>query len=161
MGGTPLLFAWRDCVVGDQSDADTVHGGAWIVGGPGRCVGRGNPVCERCSQCDDDCGQRAVCQCGHRLDRWAHDDLKLSTDVGSATIYDYWDPSTAVQGILNGAAMDVMKIAVNGDFQEFEFSGASQDLLDSVSFTTGQGGLTQFPAEPTSTGFDYTVVPGT
>lgn len=85
---------------------------------------------------------------------------KLSTDVGSATIYDYWDPSTVVQRILNGAAINVVKITVNGDFQEFEFSGQSQDLLDSASFTSGQGGLTQFPAEPSLTGFDYTIVPG-
>jgi hypothetical protein len=85
---------------------------------------------------------------------------KLSSDLGSATIYDYWDPGTVVQRILNGAAIDVMKISVNGDFQEFEFSGSSQDLLDSVSFTSGQGGLTQFPAESSLTGFDYSVVPG-
>ena len=49
---------------------------------------------------------------------------------------------------------------MNGDFQEFDFSGPSQDLLDSASFTSGQGGLTAFPAEPTQTGFDYTIVPG-
>src|SRR5262249_5535264 len=85
---------------------------------------------------------------------------KLSTGVGSATIYDYWDPSTVVQRILNGAAVDAMKIKINGDFQEFEFLGQSQDLLDSVSFTSGQGGLTQFPAEPSIVGFDYTIVPG-
>jgi hypothetical protein len=85
---------------------------------------------------------------------------KLSTDLSSATIYDNWDPSAVVQRILNGAAVDVMKITVNGDFQEFDFSGQAQDLLDSVSFTSGQGGLTQFPAEPSLTGFDYTVVPG-
>ena len=84
----------------------------------------------------------------------------LGSSVGSATIYDYWDPSAAVQRILNGAAIDVMKITVNGDFQEFDFSGQSQDLLDSVSFTSGQGGMTQFPAEPSLTGFDYTIVPG-
>jgi hypothetical protein len=85
---------------------------------------------------------------------------KLSTGVGSATIYDYWDPSTVVQRVLNGVAIDVLKVKVNGDYQEFEFSGQAQDLLDSASFTSGQGGLTQFPVEPTLAGFDYTVVPG-
>jgi hypothetical protein len=84
----------------------------------------------------------------------------LGNCPGSATIYDYWDPSTVVQRILNGAVMDTMKISVNGDFQEFDFSGAAQDLVDSVSFTSGQGGLTQCPAEPTLTSFDYTIVPG-
>ena len=85
---------------------------------------------------------------------------KLSEDLPSASIFDYWDPSGAVDRIINGAAMDKMQIRVNGDFQEFEFSGPSQDLLDSASFTSGQGGLTAFPAEPAQTGFDYTIVPG-
>ena len=86
--------------------------------------------------------------------------FQLTTDVGSATIYDYWDPSTVVQRILNGAAMDTMKVTVNGDFHEFEFSGPSQDLVDSASFTNGEAGLTDFPAEPTPADFDYTIVPG-
>ncbi|HSP69351.1 MAG TPA: hypothetical protein VLN48_16610, partial [Bryobacteraceae bacterium] len=85
---------------------------------------------------------------------------RLATDVGSVTLYDYWDPSTVVQRILNGAAMDVMKVKVNGDFHEFEFSGPAQDLLDSASFVSGEGGLTDFPAEPAAGNFDYTIVPG-
>jgi hypothetical protein len=84
----------------------------------------------------------------------------LSADVGSASIFDYWDPATVVQRILNGAAMNTMQIKVNGDFQEFIFAGPSQDLLDTTSFEPGQGGLTSFPAEPADTGFDYTIVPG-
>lgn len=84
----------------------------------------------------------------------------LASDVGSASIFDSWDPVGAVQRILNGAAVDSMKVRVNGDFQEFVFSGPAQDLLDSASFASGQGGLTQFPAEPSSPGFDYTIVPG-
>ncbi len=86
--------------------------------------------------------------------------FRLATDVGSATIYDYWDPGTAVQRILNGAAMDVMNIKVNGDFHEFEFSGPSQDLVDSASFAAGEAGLADFPAEPAAANFDYTIVPG-
>jgi hypothetical protein len=84
----------------------------------------------------------------------------LAEDLPSASIFDYWDPSTAVQRIVNGAAMDKMLIKVNGDFQEFDFSGPSQDLIDSASFTAGEGGLTTFPAEPAQTGFDYTIIPG-
>ena len=84
----------------------------------------------------------------------------LATSLGSASIFDYWDPSTAVQRILEGAAMDTLKVTVNGDYQQFEFSGPARDLLDSASFTSGEGGLTQYPAEPSMTGFDYTVVPG-
>jgi len=84
----------------------------------------------------------------------------LASDLGSVSIFDYWDPSTAVQRVLNGAAVDSMRVKVNGDFQEFVFAGPSQDLLDSASFNSGQGGLAQFPAEPASVGFDYTIVPG-
>jgi hypothetical protein len=79
---------------------------------------------------------------------------KLATDVGSASIFDFWDPSTAVQRILNGAAMETMKVKINGDFHEFEFGGPSRDLLDSASFSSGMAGLTQFPAEPAQVGFD-------
>jgi hypothetical protein len=84
----------------------------------------------------------------------------LADDLGSVSIFDYWDPSTAVQRILDGAAVNTMRVKVNGDFQELVFSGPSRDLLDSASFTGGQGGLTQYPAEPSSVGFDYTIVPG-
>jgi hypothetical protein len=84
----------------------------------------------------------------------------LAEDLPSLSIFDYWDPSGAVDRILIGAAMDKLTIKVNGDFQEFDFAGPSQDLLDSTSFTSGQGGLTAFPAEPAQTGFDYTIIPG-
>jgi len=84
----------------------------------------------------------------------------LASDLGSVSIFDYWDPAGAVQRILNGAAIDSLKVKVNGDFQEFVFAGPSQDLLDSASFISGQGGLTQFPTEPVDAGFDYSIVPG-
>jgi len=84
----------------------------------------------------------------------------LATDVGSASVYDYWDPDTVVQRIINGAAMNSMKIKVNGDYHEFEFAGPSRDVIDSAAFTSGLGGLSEFPVEPAQVGFDYTVVPG-
>jgi hypothetical protein len=84
----------------------------------------------------------------------------LADALGSVSLYDYWDPNTAVQRLISGAAMDKMQVKVNGDFQEFDFSGPAQDLLDSSSFTSGQGGLTAYPTEPTVAGFDYTIVPG-
>ena len=84
----------------------------------------------------------------------------LAESLPSASIFDYWDPSGAVQRIVEGAAMDKMQIKINGDFQEFDFSGPARDLVDSASFTSGEGGLTQFPAEPASPDFDYTIVPG-
>ncbi|MEO8026327.1 MAG: hypothetical protein ABI823_07625 [Bryobacteraceae bacterium] len=84
----------------------------------------------------------------------------LATGLPSASIFDYWDPETAVQRVLSGAAVDRMRIRVNGDFHEFRFSGPARDLLDSASFTAGEGALTQFPVEPAQVGFDYTIVPG-
>ncbi len=76
------------------------------------------------------------------------------------TIFDYWDPSTSVQRILTGAAVDTLTVAVNGDFHEFQFSGQAQDLLDSSSFQTGQGALTAFPVEPATTPLNYSIIPG-
>ena len=84
----------------------------------------------------------------------------LAESLPSASIFDYWDPSTALQRIVEGAAMDKMQIKVNGDFQEFDFSGPARDLVDSASFVSGEGGLTAFPTEPIIADFDYTIVPG-
>jgi hypothetical protein len=84
----------------------------------------------------------------------------LAESLPSASIFDYWSPSTAVQRIVEGAAMDKMTMKVNGDFQQFAFSGPARDLVDSASFASGQGGLTAFPAEPTAANYDYTIVPG-
>jgi hypothetical protein len=84
----------------------------------------------------------------------------LAESLTSASIFDYWDPSTAVQRILDGAAMNTMTVKVNGDYQEFDFAGPARDLIDSASFAAGQGSLSSYPAEPTQTGFDYTIVPG-
>src|SRR5262249_50179878 len=39
-------------------------------------------------------------------------------------------------------------------------SGRSKDVLDSVSFTSGQAALDGFPPEPELGGFDYSIVPG-
>ena len=86
-----------------------------------------------------------------------------STELPSTSIFDYWDPTTAVQRLLSGVAVDQMEIVVNGDFHEFHFSGMAQDVQDSSSYTapTGQAAGTQgFPAEPALQAFDYSIVPG-
>ena len=83
-----------------------------------------------------------------------------ATDIGSASIFDYWSPSTLVQRIVTGAAVDQLRVKVNADFHEFQFEGPARDILDSASFESGQGSLTQFPAEPALGGFNYTVIPG-
>lgn len=84
----------------------------------------------------------------------------LGKSLPSLSIFDYWSPAEAVQRILCGAVVDEMKILVNADYHEFQFAGPAQDLLDSLSFTAGQGKLTEFPAEPAMGDFDYSIVPG-
>lgn len=84
----------------------------------------------------------------------------LSTALPSITLYDYWDPSTAVSRIVTGAGVDTFLVSVNGDFHEFAFTGPAADLLDSSSFLPGSAGLTIFPVEPELSEFDYSIVPG-
>jgi hypothetical protein len=84
----------------------------------------------------------------------------LAEDLPSVSVFDYWDPQTAAQRILSGTAVDRLSIALNGDFHQFEFKGQAQDLIDSTSFTSGQGGATAFPPEPASANYSYSPVPG-
>ncbi len=84
----------------------------------------------------------------------------LASELPSISLFDYWDPSSAVQRILCGAAVDRMTVKLNGDFHEFEFRGMAQDIVDSASFNTGQGSMTAFPAEPAASGAGYSPVPG-
>jgi hypothetical protein len=84
-----------------------------------------------------------------------------ATELPSASIFDYWDPATAVHRLLCGAAVDQLEIQVNGDYHEFHFSGLAQDVLDSSSFSSASvGQLQSFPAEPALAAFDYSIVPG-
>jgi hypothetical protein len=83
-----------------------------------------------------------------------------ATDLASVSIFDYWTPASSVQRILAGAAINRLRININGDYHEFEFSGPAQDLIDSTSFTNGEGQLTSFPAEPAPDAFNYSIIPG-
>jgi hypothetical protein len=83
-----------------------------------------------------------------------------ATELPSASVFDYWEPAGAVQRILSGAALDQMEIQINGDFHQFLFRGLAQDVLDSASFTAGQGDLMSYPVEPEVGAFDYSIVPG-
>jgi hypothetical protein len=65
-----------------------------------------------------------------------------------------------VQRVLSGAAINKLTVKLNGDFQELQFGGMAQDILDSTSFTAGQGGAQAFPAEPAVESFPYSPVPG-
>jgi len=84
----------------------------------------------------------------------------LAQQLPSVTVFDYWDPITAVQRILPGTAVDRMTVSMNGDFHELKFQGMAQDVVDSASFQSGQGGMSTFPAEPTPGAVDYALVPG-
>ncbi|MDP9053228.1 MAG: hypothetical protein M3N93_02855 [Acidobacteriota bacterium] len=84
----------------------------------------------------------------------------LASELPSVSLFDYWDPSSAVQRVFSGGAVDKMSVNLNGDFHEFEFKGMAQDVIDSVSFADGQGGATAFPAEPPAAAFDYSPIPG-
>ncbi len=84
----------------------------------------------------------------------------LAPQLPSVTLFDYWDPVTAVQRVFTGAAVDRMSISLNGDFHQFEFKGTAQDIVDSASFAAGQGGATTFPGEPPTESFPYSPVAG-
>jgi hypothetical protein len=83
-----------------------------------------------------------------------------ATELRSVSIFDYWSPTTAVQRIVSGAAVDKMNIEINGDYHEFSFSGIAQDVIDSSSFSGGASPLVDFPAEPSPGSFDFSIVPG-
>jgi hypothetical protein len=83
-----------------------------------------------------------------------------ATLLPSVSIYDYWSPDSAVHRLITGAAVNSLRITVNGDFHEFSFSGPAADLLDSATFESGQGGLVEYPIEPEVAEFDYSIVPG-
>lgn len=79
----------------------------------------------------------------------------------SVSIYDYWSPETAVHRLVCGGGVDRMRLLINGDFHELEFAGVARELIDSVSFAGGgSSGLSSFPSEPSSAGFEYSIVPG-
>jgi hypothetical protein len=83
----------------------------------------------------------------------------LGSEPLSVSLFDYWGGG-GVSRIISGAAVDKLGIKVNADFHEFEFSGPACDVLDDASFNTGQGSLTEFPAEPAMAGFNSSVIPG-
>jgi hypothetical protein len=83
-----------------------------------------------------------------------------ANSLASFNLFDYWSPYTAVHRILAGTAVDRMAVKINGDFHEFEFRGPARDLIDSVSFTPGEGALDEFPEEPNIDDFESSIVPG-
>jgi hypothetical protein len=86
--------------------------------------------------------------------------FKLATSLPGVTVHDYWDPSDAVQRVVAGGGVDKMRVRLNGDFHQFEFTGEAVDVIDSLSFSAGVAGLTAFPTEPALGTWDYSLVPG-
>jgi hypothetical protein len=84
----------------------------------------------------------------------------LAAALPSVTLYDYWDPATAVSRLVTGAAVESLEVLLNGDYHEFIFNGPAADLLDSSSIISGITGLTSFPQEPGLQDFSYSIVPG-
>lgn len=84
----------------------------------------------------------------------------LAAGLPSISIFDYWDPSSAQQRILNGGAVNNMEVAAQGDFHTVKFSGDGQDLIDSITFSSGQGGLGAFPAEPATRAYAGSPIAG-
>jgi hypothetical protein len=74
----------------------------------------------------------------------------LAATLPSVSIFDYWEPASAQQRLLCGGALNSLEVQVQGDFHTVKCSGEGQDLIDSFTFQSGQGGLEQFPAEPGS-----------
>jgi hypothetical protein len=85
---------------------------------------------------------------------------RLATDLPTVSMYDYWDPTTAISRLLTGAAVNVMQISVMGDQHEFVFSGPAADLVDALTFSSGSAGLDSFPMEPSAVPTNVGAVPG-
>ena len=83
-----------------------------------------------------------------------------STELPSYSLFDYWTPATSVQRLLSGCAVDQLSLTVNSDYQQFQFKGAAQDIIDSSSFSALQGDLPAFPIEPVLGAPPTTIVPG-
>ncbi len=85
---------------------------------------------------------------------------KLATRLSSVSLYDYWNPASAVSRLIAGAGVDKFQIDVKGDVHSLYFSGPAADILDSCSSVFGSSGLTAFPNEPAISTFSYAIVPG-
>jgi hypothetical protein len=81
-------------------------------------------------------------------------------ELPSITLYDYWQAAGGVHRMVRGAGIDRFEVVVAGDFHTMRFRGSGAELIDSVSFEAGQGGLLQYPIEPTGSTFAGEPIPG-
>ena len=85
---------------------------------------------------------------------------RLAKSIPSVSVYDFWTPQASIHRLLRGAAVDELEISVNGGYHDIRFRGYAADLMDNASFTSGEGGLSQFPLEPPPDLLNYELVPG-
>lgn len=81
-------------------------------------------------------------------------------ELPSLTLYDYWNTSGGIHRLARGCGVDVLEVAAAGDFHTMRFRGIAAEALDSASFEAGQGGLAQFPLEPTGASLIGEPTPG-
>ncbi len=160
LGGDPLVFAGGEVssISGNQLDFTAAHGLS-----AGQAVSCGGEIRFVTAVVSDVAVLLNAPFTGDQASGWPVDRTVTyapASELPSVSIFDYWSPASSVHRILTGAAVDRMKVDINGDFHEFTFSGMASDLLDTASFTTGQAGLSEFPAEPAVTELNYSVIPG-
>lgn len=160
LGAAPMLSRGSTVAYADSARITftTPHGLA-----PGQAIAIGNEIRFVAALIDDDTVQinvpfTSAPAANSAIGRTAS--YQPATELKSATIYDYWSPSTAVQRLLYGAAVNEVQIKVNGDFHEFEFSGDACDVVDNASFESGQAALSEFPTEPSIEPLNYSIIPG-
>jgi hypothetical protein len=159
MGGTPLLFAGSTVQSvengGTRVRLGSAHGliagQAIAIAGEMRFVsavvdGQTVDLCAPVSASAADAGPTVT--------------YRLGRSLPSVSVFDYWSPTEAVQRIIHGAAVNEFRMSVNSDFHEFEFRGPARDVIDTMSFTDGEGGLSAWPEEPELDSFDYSIIPG-
>jgi hypothetical protein len=83
-----------------------------------------------------------------------------ASELRGVSVYERWSPAGAAQRLLFGAAVDELEFRINGDYHELAFRGQAADLVDSLSFESGAGGLTAFPEEPALGELIESPVPG-
>jgi hypothetical protein len=78
----------------------------------------------------------------------------LDTNIYYLSLWDFWDPATALQQVLHGAVVDRAVFDFFADFPTVEFSGVGRYLLNSEYFASAnsvqKAGLTAFPSRPSA-----------
>ncbi len=151
MGGTPVFFNGGTVATVTATDSDSVHGAHGLSAGQAVTFSeemRFVTAVQNSTTVFINAPFTTTPQAGSAFGTTIT--YGLAESLPSVSIFDFWDPAGAVQRIVDGAAVDTMNVKVNGDFQEFDFAGPSRDLIDSASFASGDGGLSEYPAEPSS-----------